>query len=281
MNDFFRKYRLRTFLIIVFAVSGVFPASGGICGESNAAISEKRVLEEDPGRDALLLRLSGNDALAKNIIDKHSLIVGSKLTINCPPELYDWMVDNVSVSASLSRLYGRKYKVTPGDVYEYHGVDGDDSVLEFFRAYQDSVSTVYIGRGTIRVFHIPVGGSFINHLEYFRDDDGGSIVQNCMYIMVNNRINRFFASILFALSDVEKRVLEIIFSMDDTTLKIIRTFMEDPHLVDMLKRPDLAVPDEASDIAVRMRETILTETSPMETRKLGVLIEKARNEHAR
>jgi len=245
---------------------------------SNIPISEKRVLPKEPARDKKVLLLTGNDGLARDIIDRHSLVVGSKITMICRREVYAWLVNHLKVSASLTRILGRDYRVSPGSVYEYHGVEGKDLTVDFYRAYQDSTSTIYIGKGKIKIFHIPVSGSFINYLEYYNKDDTHIITQNCMYIMLNNSVKRFLVNIIFAVSDIETGILKKIFSLDDTVFKLLQVFMEDPHLYLMLTKPEADVPDGASALAVKIRDTVVRELSPEESRELGQLIEKARIE---
>jgi len=54
--------------------------------------------------------------------------------------------------------------------------------------------------------------------------------------------------------------------------------MEDPHLYRMLKTPEADAPDEASELAVKIRDTVVRELSLKESRELGQLLEKARLE---
>ena len=245
-------------------------------GVSATAHSEKRVLPTDPARDATILVLTGNDSLATEILDRHSLIVGSKITMKARRDVYAWLVDHIRVSAALTRILGRKYQVSTGSLYEYHGEEGDDLSVEFFRAYRDSSSTIYIGTGDVKIFHIPVSGSFINYLEYYNVDGTRMVAQNCMYIMLNNRIKRFFANILLAVSDIETGLMEKLFSLDDTVFGLVHIFMEDPHLHHMLSHPEAPAPEGASEVAKRVRNTVVRESSREEARKLGQLIGKAR-----
>ena len=245
---------------------------------SNIARSERRVLPTEPARDKKVLLLTGNDSLAEEIIDRHSLVVGSKITMISRREVYAWLVDHIRVSASLARILGRNYRVFPGSVYEYHGEEGNDLSVDFYCAYSDSTSTVYIGKGKVKIFHIPISGSFINYLEYFNADDTRMTAQNCMYIMLNSRVKRFFVNIILAVSDIEEVIMERIFSLDDTVLRLVKIFMEDPHLYRMLQRPEALIPDNASELAVRIRDAVVRESSLQEARELGRLIEMARFE---
>ena len=245
---------------------------------SNIPRSEKRVLPKESARDKKLLLLTGYDSLAIEIIDRHSLVVGSKITMICRREVYAWLVGHIRVSASLTRILGSNYRVSSGSVYEYHGDEGEDLSVDFYCAYRDSTSTIYIGKGKVKIFLIPISGSFINYLEYYNKDDTRIIAQNCMYIMLNNTVKRFLANIILAVSDIEKGIMEKIFSLDDTVFKLVQIFMDDPHLYLMLKKPEAHAPDNASELAVRIRDIVVRESSLKESRELGQLLEKARLE---
>ena len=81
-----------------------------------------------------------------------------------------------------------------------------------------------------------------------------------------------------AISDIEKGIMERSFTLDETVFSLVQVFMKDPHLYRMLKTPEADAPDKASDIAIKMRDTVVRELSPEGARKLGLLIEKARRE---
>jgi len=243
---------------------------------SNIAQSEKRVLDDDPLRDEKLLILTGHDRLTAAIIDRHSLVVGSKIVVACRRSVYAWMVDHIRVSAALSRLFGSTYTLSPGSVYEYHGDDGEGLSIDFYRAYQDSASTIHVGDGTVKIFLLPISGSFIDLIEYYNNDDTTMTTQSCMYIRVNNPVTRFVTRVLFAISDLEETIMKKILTLDDTTFKIVRMLIEDPHLYLMLKEPDTPAPEGASELAVKMRDTVVRESSVEKAQELGELIEKAR-----
>ncbi len=248
---------------------------------SNIAGSQKRILKDDPSRDAKLLLLTGNDGLTAEIIKQHSLIVGTKIVLVGRQQVYYWLVEHIRTSAALSRLFGRKYVVSTGSVYEYHGEDGEGLSVDFYRAYIDSVSAVYTGSGKMKVFLLTISGSFINFLEYYNTDSTLLTSQNSMYIRVNNPVTRLVTNIIFAISDIERGLMEKILSLDDTVYSIVNIFMEDPYIYRMLKNPEAPVPEGASEIAVRIRDTVVRETSPGEARELGQLIENAWREVGR
>lgn len=243
---------------------------------SNIAQSEKRVLDDDPLRDEKLLTLTGHDHLTAEIIDRHSLIVGSKMVMSCQRSVYSWLVDNIRVSAALSRLFGSTYSLSPGFVYAYHGEDGEGLSIDFYRAYRDSASTVYVGDGEIKFFLFSISGSFINFLEYYNTGNTTMTAQSCMYVSVNNYVARLFTRIIFAISDVEEGIMEKILSLDDTAFRMVKTLIEDPHLYLMLKEPDTPAPEGASELAVNMRDTVVRKFSSEKARELGQLIETAR-----
>ena len=54
--------------------------------------------------------------------------------------------------------------------------------------------------------------------------------------------------------------------------------MEDTHLFYILQNPYGLPPEDTSDIAVKMRDAIISESTPEEARELGKLIEQARIE---
>jgi len=282
MIPFYKKMFVLFLLFTVLSVPAIPEQGTYVWAEpvvsSNIPRSEKRVLPKEQARDKKVLLLTGNDSLAREIIDRHSLVVGSKITMICRREVYAWLVNHLKVSASLTRILGRNYEVSSGSLYEYHGVERKDLTVDFYRAYQDSTSTIYIGKGIIKIFHISVSGSFINYLEYYNKDDTHIITQNCMYIMLNNSVKRFLVNIIFAVSDIETGILKKIFSLDDTVFKLLQVFMEDPYLYRMLKKPEEDVPEGASELAVKIRDTVVRESSLKESRELGQLIEKARLE---
>lgn len=245
---------------------------------SNIAKSEKLVLLDDTARDEKLLLLTGSDRLALKIIDQHSLVVGSKMVIVCRRNVYSWLVNHIRVSAALSQILGRDYRISPSSLYEYHGEDGEGLSVDFYCAYHDSASTIYIGNGKVKIFLFTISGSFINFLEHYNEDDTRMTAQNCMYVMLNNTVTRFLANIIFAVSDIEKGIMEKILSLDDVVFKVVKIFMEDPHLYLMLKEPEAHVPDGASEIAIRIKDAVVQESSLIEARELGQLIQKARIE---
>ncbi|MFC1539316.1 hypothetical protein ACFL6H_07825 [Candidatus Latescibacterota bacterium] len=240
------------------------------------AKSEKRILTEDPLRDNILLTLTKNDSLTHEIILEHSLIAGSKIELVCRNDVYLWLVDNLRVSAALSRIYGKIYTVSPGKGYDYHGDDDDGLTVDFNRAYRDSVSTIFTGHGVMKLFLFSISGSFINFLEFSNIDNKNMIAQSCMYVKVDNPVTRFFTNVVFAISDVEEGIMEKMFTLDDTVFSIVKTFMEDPHLYLLLQNPDMPLPEGISDVAVRMRNTIFMETSRQKAAELGKMIENAR-----
>ncbi|MFC1541447.1 hypothetical protein ACFL50_03245 [Candidatus Latescibacterota bacterium] len=242
----------------------------------NLAKSEKRILTEYSVRDNKLLALTNNSTLTHEIILEHSLIAGSKIELLCRNDVYLWLVDNLRVSAALSRIYGKTYTVSPGKGYDYHGDDNDGLTVDFNRAYRDSVSTIYIGHGVMKLFLFSVSGSFINFLEFPNIDNKKMNAQSCMYVKVDNPVTRFLTNVVFAISDLEEGIMEKLFTLDDTVFSIVKTFMEDPHLYLLLQNPDAPLPEGISDVAVRMRNTIFMESSHQKAAELGKLIEKAR-----
>ena len=245
---------------------------------SNIAQSEKRILKENLLRAKKILSLTEYNSLAKEIIDKHSLIVGSRIVLVSQSTVYSWLVDHIRVSAELSRFFGMNYSLTPGSVYEYHGEDSEGLSVDFNNAYSDSTSTIYVGEGKIKIFLFSISGSFVNFLEYNDTKNKTMIAQSCIYVRVNNPVTRLVANFIFAISDLEKGIMEKIFSLDDTVFKLVQIFMEDPHLYLMLKKPEAHAPDKASELAVRIRDTVVQESSLKESRELGQLVEKARLE---
>ncbi|MFC1693175.1 hypothetical protein ACFL1R_06695 [Candidatus Latescibacterota bacterium] len=245
---------------------------------SNIAQSEKRILKKNLLRDKKILSLTGYNSLAKEIIAQHSLIVGSSIVLVSQSTVYSWLVDHIRVSAALSRFFGMNYLLTPGSVYEYHGEDSEGLSVDFNNAYSDSTSTIYVGEGEIKIFLFSITGSFVNFLEYNDTKNKTMIAQSCIYVRVNNPVTRIVTNFIFAISDLEKGVMEKILTLDDTVYKIVLTFMEDPHLYLMLKKPEAHAPDKASELAVRIRDTVVQESSLKESRELGQLVEKARLE---
>ena len=280
--NFQKTMTLFTFFLLIFAIlllsitisdtdevdkSAVF---------SNIAQSEKRILEKNILRDKKILSLTGYNSLAREIIDKHSLIVGSSIVLVSQSTVYSWLVDHIRVSAELSSFFGMNYSLTPGTEYAYHGEDSEGLSVDFNNAYSDSTSTIYVGEGEIKIFLFSISGSFVNFLEYNDTKNKTMIAQSCIYVRVNNPVTRLVANFIFAISDLEKGVMEKILTLDDTVYKIVLTFMEDPHLYLMLKEPDTSVMEGASELAVKMRDTIVRESSLIEALELGQLIEKAR-----
>jgi hypothetical protein len=270
-------------LILLFSVISLSAMPDVCCdvnsdADSGIPKSVKRVLEKNSSRDEKMLLLTGNDSLTKMVLDRHSLVVGSQITMVTRRDVYSWITDHIKVSAALTRLLGNQYEITPGTLYDYHGVDGNDIAVDFNTAYYDSTSTVYIGKGKVKIFHIPVAGSFINYLEYYNKDDTHIVAQNCMYIMLNSSVKRFFVNIILAVSDVEEGIMDKLFALDNTVIKLIMIFMEDPHLYEMLQNPEAAPPENASEIAVKMKNAVVRESSIQDARELGRLIEKARHE---
>jgi len=245
---------------------------------SNIARSEKRILQDDPARNKKLLQLTGYDRLAAEVIDQHSLIVGTKIVMVCRRAVYAWLVDNIRASSALARIFDKKYWVSPGSVYEYHGNDGKGMSVDFYRAYSDSATTVYIGDGKIKILLFTISGSFLNFMEYHNTDSTLISAQSCIYVRLNNPVTRFLTDIIFAISDIEKGLMEKITTLDDTVFIIVNKFMEEPHLYSMLKEPEAPAPEGASELAIRMRDAVVQETSPDKARELGQLIEKARIE---
>lgn len=245
---------------------------------SNIARSEKRVLPDDRVRDEKLLHLTGNDRMAGKIIDQHSLIVGSKMVMVCRREVYSWLVDHIMVSAALTSIIGKSYSLYPGSVFEYYGEDGEGLSIDFYSAYNDSTTTVYVGKGKVKIFLITISGSFINLLEYNNIDSTRMVAQNSMYVMVNNTVTRFFANLIMAISDIEKGIMNKILSLDDTTFQLVNILMKDPHLYLLLKEPQASVPVGISELAVRIRDVVVQKSSLEESRELGKLIENARIE---
>jgi hypothetical protein len=277
INSLRKTSSMLSFLLIFIPLYSGFPSSSyGI--QSNTAKSEKRILPEDPHRDKNLLLLTRNDKLISEIIREHSLIAGSKIVMVSRRAVYAWLVENIKVSAALSRIYGWKYQVSPSSVYEYHGDDGAGLSIDFYIAYRDSTKTILAGKGTIKLFHITFTGSFINFMEYNNSDTIHLTAQDCMYVKVNNPVARFITRIAFAISDLEQGIMEKLFSLDDTVFKIVKTLMEDPNLYQMLLNPYSIPPGDASVLAVKMRDAVIGESSPEAARELGTLIERARIE---
>lgn len=245
---------------------------------SNIAFSEKRVLTDNSFRDEKLLRLTENDKLTGEIIDQHSLIVGSKISITCRRTVYSWLVDNIKISSVLSRFFGMNYLLSSGTLYEYHGEDGEGLTIDFYRAYNDSISTVFVGDGEVKIFFLTISGSFINYMEYNNTDSANMESQNCIYVRINNPVTRLFAKMIFAVSDVEKKIMEKILSLDDTVYKLVNILMNDPHLYLMLKEPLLPAPDGASDLSIKIRDSVVRESSFKTAQELGELVENARLE---
>jgi hypothetical protein len=265
--------------IVFSAIPGAVAAeTPSRVAQQNIARSERRVLPNDPARDKNLLALTGNDPLTAEIIRDHSLVVGSKMYMVSRRAVYAWLVENIRISAALSRLYGRKYYVSKSSVYEFHGDDGEGMTVDFYTACRDSEMTILVGKGKLQLFFIPITGSFINFTEYRNLDSTRILVQNCMYVKVNNPVARFVTHIVFALSDVERVIMEKIYSLDDTTFQIVKTFMEDPHLYQMLQNPHRPPPGDAAKIAVKMRDAVLGASSPEKAAELGTMIEQARIE---
>jgi hypothetical protein len=246
--------------------------------QSNIARSEKRILHDDPVRDKKLLMLTDNNRLAGEIIKEHSLIVGSKMVLVSRRNVYSWLVEHIKVSAALSRIFGRKYYVSPSNVYEYHGDDGEGLSVDFFTAYRDSMTTILVGEGKMKLFRITFTGSFINFMEYNNLDSTHIAAQNCMYAKVNNPVARFFTHIAFAIPDIKRGTMEKLLSLDDTVFQIVKTFMEDAHLYHMLQNPNDLPPKDKSKLAVKMRDAVISESSPDDARELGKLVEQARIE---
>lgn len=244
---------------------------------SNTANSEKRVLNEDPVRDKKLLERTNYDQLTREIILEHSIIAGSKIQLESRNDVYLWLVDNIRISAALSRIFGNKYTLSAGKEYDYLGEDGDGLKLKFNRTYRDSASAVFTGHGEMKMFLFSVSGSFINFMEFSNVDEKNMIAQSCIYVKVNNPVTRFIANVVFAVSDIEKGIMEKMFSLDDTVCVIVKILMEDPNLYIMLQNPDDTPQEGASEVAVKIRKTILKESSPKKARELGRLIENARS----
>jgi len=244
---------------------------------SRGSWSSQRILNDDTERDKMLLFLTANDKLVAEIINNNSLIVGTEGVMVCRRAVYAWFVNHISVSAKLAYICGRHYYVTPGSVYEYHGEDENGLLVDFYRAFQDSVSTVFVGDGEIKLFHFYISGSFINFMEYY-DMNKSMARQSCMYVKFNNPVVHFFANLIFLIPNTKRVIIEKLFNLDDTVNKMVTIFMEDPHFYRMLQRPEASAPDEASEVAVRMKNAVLKNTSPEETIKLGQLIEMARME---
>ena len=242
---------------------------------SNIAMSEKLILKEDRARDEKLLLLTRNDRLAAEVIDQHSLIVGTRIVLVCRREVYSWLVDHIRTSAAIANIFGKKYVVSPGSVHEYHGEDKEGLSVDFYRAYSDSTSTIYIGNGEVKILLFTISGSFINFLEYNNSNSTQIVTQSCIYVRVNNPVTRFITNVIFAISDIEKGLMKKITTLDDTVFSIVNAFMDDPHIYRMLKEPEAPVPEGASELAVKIRDTVVKETSPQAARELGQLIEKA------
>ena len=97
-----------------------------------------------------------------------------------------------------------------------------------------------------------------------------------MYVSINNSVTRLLARFLLAISDLEKGIMEKLFALDDTTFKLVDIFMEDPHLYSMLKEPGTHAPAGASELAVKIRDAIVRESSAKEAREFGLMLERAR-----
>ena len=69
-----------------------------------------------------------------------------------------------------------------------------------------------------------------------------------------------------------------ILSLDDTTFKIVETVMRDPHFYLMLQDSDAPPPKGASELVVKMKDTVVRESSLKKAQEFGLLIEKARFE---
>lgn len=246
--------------------------------QTNLARSEKRILPDDPVRDKKLLMLTGNDRLTSEIIRQHSLIVGSKMVVVSRRPVYSWLVEHVKISAALSRIFGKKYYVSPSSVYEYHGDDGEGMTIDFYSGYRDSTTMLLVGEGRMKLFHITFTGSFINFMEYSNLDNTHLSAQNCMYVKVNNPVARFVTNVVFAVSDIERGIMRKLLSLDDTVFQIMKTFMKDPYLYHMLQNPYDLTPADASDLVVKMRDAVINESSPDVACELGKLIEQARIE---
>jgi len=244
--------------------------------QSNTAKSVKRILPDNAARDMKLLELTGNDELTAEIIKEHSLILGSRIEMVGRQRLYSWLVDHVEVSAAMSTVFGQKYNVTPGKEFQYHGEDGEGLEVEFYRAYRDSGTTVLVGNGYVKLFLFTLSGSFINFMEYENIDDKRISAQNCMYVRVNNPLTRMVADFLFAISDIERGIMEKILSLDDTVVQALDTFINDPYLAVMLQNPDSPPPEGASLLAIDMKNAVLSAARPDDARDLAERIFEAR-----
>ena len=243
---------------------------------SNIAQSEKRILKDDPARDEKLRLLTENDRLTNEVLEGHSLIVGSNINLVCRNMVYSWLVDNITISAELSRLFGRKYVLSEGSQYQYHGDDGEGLTIDFYRAYRDSNTTVFAGVGNVKIFLVTISGSFVNFMEYYDTDKTTMTSRSCIYVRVNNPVTRLFTNIIFAISDLERGIMKKILSLDDTVYKMADTVMHDPHFYLMLKDPGKPPPKEASKLVVKMKNTVVRESSPEHAREFGLLIEHGR-----
>jgi len=277
---------MKLFLISIFFSVLIF---SDICGDSSIANAQterpsdstrsvQRVLPDDITRDKKMLRLTQNDPLTQKIIKQQSLVIGSTLSLKSHRDVYAWFVDHIKVSAALAQFLGKDYQISTGSTFEYHGVDGDDLIIDFNRSHSDSSSTIYVGNGIIKIFHIPVSGSFINYIEYNNSGNGSVTAQNCMYIMLNNSLNRFLANILMAVSDIEKGIMKKMFSLDEISIEMVSYFMNDPYLYYMLKHPEAEYPAAVSKKTVTFKEIIVRESSPETAKYLGLILEKARHE---
>ena len=246
--------------------------------QSNIARSEKRILPDDPVRDKKLLMLTGNDRLTSEIIGQHSLIVGSKMVVVSRRPVYAWLVEHIKVSAALSRIFGRKYYVSPSSVYEYHGDDGEGMTVDFYTGYRDSTTMLLVGEGRMKLFHITFTGAFINFMEYANLDNTHITAQNCMYVKVNNPVARFITNVVFAVSDIERGIMVKLLSLDDTVFQIMSAFMKDPYFYSMLQNPRGLPPEGSSALVIKMRDAVISESSPDVACELGKLIEQARIE---
>jgi hypothetical protein len=244
--------------------------------QSNIAKSEKSIFLDDPVRDRKLLMLTGNDKLTGEIIREHSLVVGSKMVLVSRRAVFAWLVENIKVSAALSRVFGGEYQISPSSLFEYHGDDGKGLSVDFYTGYRDSTTTILVGEGKIKFLYITFTGSFINLMEYSNLDSTHISTQNCMYVKVNNPVARLFTDVVLSISVIKQGIMEKLLSLDDTAFQIMKTFMEDSHLYGMLQNPYELPPEDTSDLALKMRDTIISESSPDIARELGKLIERAR-----
>jgi len=279
-GHFFRLLILFGFFIVTSAIyaseeDGEIYDPGTVI-QKNKASSERRILGEDPARDAKIISMTGNDSLTLRVLDEHSLILGSRIVIPGRRALYSWFVNHVEVSAAVSKAFGKKYRVTKGGRFQYHGEDGEGLVVDFYRAYNDSVSTILVGDGHVKVFFLTISGSFINYIEYGNVGGNSIFAQNCMYVRVNNAITRMFADFLFSISDIETGIMNKILSLDDTSLEAMDTFMTDRFLPDLLIHPDAEISNDIPKRDITLRDAIVKASSTKEAEALGRLIIDAR-----